>query len=428
MRFPERPTIYLDVSLMMGNRLNTGIQRVVRNLAAVAPQVCDEFRYNCRLIQCVGGQFYRLRYNLIDHQSQQWVSKLVRRRLGRRVMDKAIPQFSSPLEPLEMDRVITLNGTWDQPQWLHRIEQLTRQCHVSSVIHDLIPITHPQFHTAELRRRFSHWFEGLVARVPNLIATSSTGRQQILQWLKDHGPEGLVHPRVSQFRLTSGLESSTVGKVGVTHVGRPDGLIRESLRQFLQASSPVILAVGTIEPRKNHQQLLDACSRLWADGWNGRLLLLGGRGWDCDPVMSELQRHGDRILHLADGTDAELIHAYEHASAMVFASWTEGFGLPIVEALSRGLGVLLSDTPIHREVAGEAGVYFRLDDPQDLGEALLQHESQGFQSLRQRTSHFQPVSCFESFRTLLCDAIVAGRGFRAEVKNVAPWLKGRQAA
>lgn len=419
MEFPERPTIYLDVSLMMGNRRNTGIQRVVRNLARVAPEVCRDFRYNCRLIHCIGQQFYRLRYNLIDQDAQDFVAHVARRGMGRQLMQSAIPRFSSPVQPLEMDRVITLNGTWDHPTWLAAMKQLTLQCHVSSVIHDVIPLMHPQFHTEELRRRFDRWFRGLMETIPNLLATSSTGRQQIQDWLAVHGSQPT--PRVSQFRLTSQL-ASWESTLGLAH-SPGETPVRPQLSGFLD-QSPVLLMVGTVEPRKNHAQVLEACRQLWDGGWKGRLLILGARGWECDQLESMMAgMPSDRLLRLSDASDEELSYAYRNATALVFPSWTEGFGLPIVEALGVGLPVLASDTEIHREVAGSHAGYFPLADAAELATCLEKHERDGYQTLQIAASTFEPVTDRESFRSLVCDAIVAGREFSATIQNVPPWLK-----
>jgi alpha-1,2-rhamnosyltransferase len=73
---------------------------------------------------------------------------------------------------------------------------------------------------------------------------------------------------------------------------------------------------------------------------------------------------------MRDAGDAELDYAYRHASALVIASQTEGFGLPIAEAFQRGLPVLCSDIPVFREVADGKARFFALGDPRHLANAL----------------------------------------------------------
>jgi glycosyltransferase involved in cell wall biosynthesis len=82
--------------------------------------------------------------------------------------------------------------------------------------------------------------------------------------------------------------------------------------------------------------------------------------------MRRLERAGHPLLHLPGADDRTLEWAYAEAACLVFPSIAEGFGLPIVEALSYGLPVLASDIPVHREVGGAAVEYFPLGDAEVL--------------------------------------------------------------
>ena len=78
-----------------------------------------------------------------------------------------------------------------------------------------------------------------------------------------------------------------------------------------------------------------------------------------------------------DLSDTSLEHAYSHASALVFPSWVEGFGLPLVEAMQRGLPAMGSDIPIFREIGGEFMAYFDLAEPQSLADLVTGFERSG---------------------------------------------------
>jgi alpha-1,2-rhamnosyltransferase len=78
-----------------------------------------------------------------------------------------------------------------------------------------------------------------------------------------------------------------------------------------------------------------------------------------------------------DLSDTSLEHAYSHASALVFASYVEGFGLPLVEAMQRGLPAMGSDIPVFREIGGEFMAYFDLAEPQSLADLVARFESSG---------------------------------------------------
>jgi alpha-1,2-rhamnosyltransferase len=146
--------------------------------------------------------------------------------------------------------------------------------------------------------------------------------------------------------------------------------------------APLFACVGTLEPRKNHGFLLDGFERAWSAGSPARLLLLGDPGWECRELLARLSAHPERerrlfVRHRAD--DVLLARVYAAASALVYVSKAEGFGLPIVEALHAGLPVLASDVPAHREAGGEFARYVALADPAPLAEAIL-----GFDVTRER--------------------------------------------
>ena len=116
------------------------------------------------------------------------------------------------------------------------------------------------------------------------------------------------------------------------------------------------LSVGSIEPRKNHARLVEAYAR---SGSSLPLVLAGGKGWLMDefnaPAGVELTGYV---------TDGELEWLYRNCFAFLYPSLFEGFGMPVLEALSLGAAVICSDTTSLPEVAGDAGI---LVDPRDAG-------------------------------------------------------------
>jgi glycosyltransferase involved in cell wall biosynthesis len=135
--------------------------------------------------------------------------------------------------------------------------------------------------------------------------------------------------------------------------------------------SPYFLSVGTIEPRKNYPFLIDAFDH-WRRMSNRDdvLVIVGRRGWGMDEVRKAMQHTGAdtwiRVLGYVSQTE---LHAlYSNATALLFPSLYEGFGLPALEAMAIGLPVIASDTSALAEVLGEAGLLF----PVNHREALLQ--------------------------------------------------------
>lgn len=121
-----------------------------------------------------------------------------------------------------------------------------------------------------------------------------------------------------------------------------------------------IVMVGTVEPRKNHRNLLLAYEGLPTP--RPRLLVLGRRGWQSDDVVAALT-DTDGVTWIDDLSDQQLVRYVEHALALVYPSFLEGFGFPPLEAMVLGTPVLAGDTPALREVLGEAA---RFCDPHDV--------------------------------------------------------------
>jgi alpha-1,2-rhamnosyltransferase len=140
------------------------------------------------------------------------------------------------------------------------------------------------------------------------------------------------------------------------------------------------LAVSTIEPRKNHRYLLDAFELLWAQQSPARLCIIGRVGWKCEALIKRIEAHpelGQRLFMFNQLDDSGLEYAYARAKALVFSSHDEGFGLPLVEAMQRGLPAMGSDIPVFHEVGGEFMAYFDLQAPQTLADLVTQFERSG---------------------------------------------------
>ena len=133
-----------------------------------------------------------------------------------------------------------------------------------------------------------------------------------------------------------------------------------------------ILMVGTIEPRKNHKFLLDAYDQgLKRLGYN--IIMAGYMGWNMDAFEKRLKEHPDYnrgIYHFERLGDDEIAYLYKRAECLAFFSYTEGFGLPIIEALQRGTPVIAAGIPVLREVGGENCVWVEQDNVKELCEKI----------------------------------------------------------
>lgn len=131
------------------------------------------------------------------------------------------------------------------------------------------------------------------------------------------------------------------------------------------SAAPYILSVSSIDPRKNFQRLLEA-----AQGQNDITVKIVGGKNKVFQAAGLSGKQASRVEFLGRVSDEELCELYNHATAFIFPSLYEGFGLPPIEAMSLGCPVLASDIPVIHEVCGDAAIYFNPTDTDDIRRAL----------------------------------------------------------
>ncbi len=138
----------------------------------------------------------------------------------------------------------------------------------------------------------------------------------------------------------------------------------EAIVANLGIEGPYVLAVGTFEPRKNQALLVRAYRSAVAEhGLPHALVLAGHRGWRTDDLDAAIAQGGaGRIVRIEHAGDMELDALYRGGAALAYVSLSEGFGMPVLEAMARGTPVVASSTTSIPEVAGDAAV---LVDPAD---------------------------------------------------------------
>jgi glycosyltransferase involved in cell wall biosynthesis len=139
----------------------------------------------------------------------------------------------------------------------------------------------------------------------------------------------------------------------------------------LKVHPPYLLFVGTLEPRKNLVRLVRAYRRAAASGIPHSLVLAGPLGWHHQHLHRELALRGPGDVVLTGAlSDPELDVLYRHASAFAYPAIYEGFGLPVLEAMSRGLPVITSNTSSLPEVAGDAALEVNPESVREIAAAI----------------------------------------------------------
>lgn len=157
----------------------------------------------------------------------------------------------------------------------------------------------------------------------------------------------------------AGIEGPAIEVVPLPAESAGHVLDAESTRSELGlGESPVVLSVGSKEPRKNHINLLHACELVWRRGVEFTLVIVGGNAWEArrvDQMISHLRSKNRRILALSGVDDQTVWNLYALARFTTFCSVNEGFGLPIVESLSAGTPVLTSNFGSMRQLGERKG-------------------------------------------------------------------------
>ncbi len=223
---------------------------------------------------------------------------------------------------------------------------------IVAMIHDLIPIDFPQFTPPQSTARFTSRMRTLTQNADFFIYNSTDTEQRMQHWLEKWGTH--VDGRVV-----------LLGTNPLPCTGPPPPSIK-----------PYFVCLSTIEPRKNHKLLLD----IWAEfhttlpeGEIPHLHIVGRRGWLNEEVFSTLDSApfmGKTVFEHSGMPDEQLGPLMKGARALLFPSFTEGFGYPLVEALQMQVPVICSNLPCFHEIAGNVPTYISPENRREWREKI----------------------------------------------------------
>jgi glycosyltransferase involved in cell wall biosynthesis len=221
-----------------------------------------------------------------------------------------------------------------------------RSSRLSATIHDMTAWIFPEMHTQGTRDADHQFARVVLKRADGMIAVSENTRQDAIRIL-DLAPE----------------------KIRVIYPGVPASYFAARPVPRAPRQKPWFLFVGTIEPRKNIDGLLDAWSSL-PSSWRREfeLRLVGMRGWSADPTLrrlAQLSGEGDTVRYLGYVAEDELPAMTAGACALVYPALYEGFGIPLVQAMAAGCPVITSNVSSMAEVTAGAAL---LVDPRSQSE------------------------------------------------------------
>jgi glycosyltransferase involved in cell wall biosynthesis len=196
-----------------------------------------------------------------------------------------------------------------------------------------------------------------VRRADHVLADSTATKNDLIE-LYDTPPEKITV-------LLSGVDAR------FTHVD--DVTARQAVREkYHIPGRPYILAVGTMQPRKNYERLIQALARLRAQRHDVDLVIVGGRGWLEDPIYETIRTTDmrDHVHFTGFADDADLPALYSEAVCVAVPSLYEGFGIPVLEGMACGTPVVTANVSSLPEVAGDAALTISPTDLDALTDAL----------------------------------------------------------
>ncbi len=247
-----------------------------------------------------------------------------------------------------------------------RLESLRRKgVKLNFVVYDILPIKHPEWWPAGLADGFATWFDVVSRIADKLICISRSVRDEVASEIASADITPSSRPKLGWFHLGADIKNTS-----------PTLSLPRGAENFFEQTADQItfLMVGTVEPRKGHRLALEAFSRLWSEGHNLNLVVIGKKGWlveDLADRLSAYSRTESRFFWFKGASDEFLERAYQTSSCLIAASEAEGFGLPLIEAGFYGLPVLARDISVFREVAGEAASFFDGDSVEGLVDGVL---------------------------------------------------------
>ncbi len=330
--------ILIDVTDTLCFGPTTGIQRVVRQLAKTAMENgtgISVFIQNERL------------FSYLRH-----------------------PSIADEIEITEGDKFVMADLSWnDISRYQAVMERISRKGGANIlVLHDIIPLMYPALYPLSFYPHtvpnHANWFDKIVVNADAVVADTKSVAEDFLAYVA-------ANKKVLNSNLRLGWNH-----LGADFVIGTDETLSEPISAICSNMTPFFLSVGTFEPRKGLSIALDAMDRLWNRGIDVRYVIAGRVGYCVRALERRILSHvefGRRLFWLNHASDADLCALYKHARALIFASVTEGFGLPLVEAAHFGLPAIVSDIPVFREIGGDAVTYFDVADSESLATRI--HEA-----------------------------------------------------
>lgn len=345
----------VDVTHTVSTGIHTGIQRVVREtvarwIDAGHPINLVNFGFPTPFPRLLAPAEYQRLTHWKDHLGDSDT------RLGSRAPEEA---SGDVVIPWRCQLVLPeLSAEPAQCRAYHALASASVLRSLSLIGYDLVPMVAAETASDFIAANFGQYLS-VLKHAKRVSAISRSSAHAFAAFAEMTALEGLPAPIIEAHQLPTDAPDLT------------DEMVEASRLTLGIGAHPVIVMVGSHEPRKNHLGVLEAAERLWTKDAAFELLLIGGSGWnseELDEFVEHLISVGRPIQVRKRCSEQELWAAYRLARFTVFPSFLEGFGLPVAESLASGTPVITSRYGSMAEIGAEGGGGALLVDPRSIDE------------------------------------------------------------
>ncbi|RKP47729.1 glycosyltransferase family 4 protein [Pararobbsia silviterrae] len=370
-------TLFLDISRLV-LRLHSGLRPT--GIDRVGLAYIERYRERARAIVSLRGFSGSLSPSESQHAFDLLLASTRKRDALRRIAMRACINGMRGQYDKRSILLHTSHNGMEYPRYYGAMAK--RQIRSVFMVHDLIPMTHAEYCRPGIDAAHRKRIHTALRLADGLIMNSTA----TLDTLTDEAHR-------ADLRVPPGV---------VAHLAPGNTPHAPGARPI---DAPYFVMLGTIEPRKNHWFMLHVWRRLVErlGAAAPKLVVIGHRGWESENTFDMLDRcmHlQDTVIEESDCSDERLAAWLHHARALLFPSFVEGYGMPIIEALAMHVPVIASDIPVFREIAGDTPDFLDpLDGPGWLAriEAYAKHESIERDAQRARIAAFRTPTWHEHF-------------------------------
>lgn len=316
-----RNRLLIDMTATHRFRGHTGVQRVVREIARACVESGEALP-----VYLEGGRLY-------GHFKHDNLPDAVELQSG--------------------DTLLLLDSGWgfveEYPPLLSAAHDAGAE--VVGCLYDLIPLHYPAATAPKNSAPFVPWFKDVLMRCDAIVCISHSVALDLLAYMREEHLAPRTNMRIGWWPLGADFQAHSQSS--------PSPIAQ----RIASMQAPFFMSVGTLEPRKAYSIALDAFETLWAEGCDARYVIAGRCGWNTRALQRRIREHAEfkrKLFWLDNASDVDLTYLYPRARALIFPSFAEGFGMPLVEAAYYGTRAIASDIPVLREIGGEGHVYFDL--------------------------------------------------------------------